>query len=278
MSKKIFIVSVFALLACGAFLALAQDAPPRKGTIILATTTSVQDTGLLDALIPAFEKSGQYTVKTVAVGSGQAMQLGRQGEADLLLVHSPDDEKQFMADGFGTDRTTFMHNDFVILGPAEDPAGIKGVKSAAAAFSKIAASGRPFVSRADLSGTHRREQKLWAAAKSTPTAANYIEAGQGMAATLKIASEKNAYILSDRSTFLTQRKILSLVLLCEGDDALINRYSLILINTAKFPKVNAAGARALYDFILSSKGKKIVDGFGREKFGKPLFYYDYKAK
>lgn len=253
-------------------------APGKNRTLILATTTSVQDTGLLDVLVAAFQKGRDWTVKAVAVGSGQAMQMGKMGEADILWVHSPDDEKQFVAEGYGIERTTFMHNDFVVLGPASDPAGAKKAKTAAAVFAKIAASGSLFVSRGDKSGTHKKELKLWDAAKVKPAADRYIEVGQGMGATAKIADEKGAYTLCDRSTYLSLKKDLSLKIVSEGDEGLLNRYSLILVNPEKFPKTNVEGARAFFNFLLSRETKKIVEGYGREKFGKQLFFYDYPVK
>lgn len=280
MFKKILAGLCLAVLTAPLYYAGAQEAakPVKNKTIILATTTSVQDTGLLDALIDAFRKSGDYVVKAIAVGSGQAMQLGKTGEADLLWVHSPYDEKQFVEEGYGRNRTTFMHNDFVVLGPEADPAKVKGEKKAAAAFAKIAASGALFVSRGDKSGTHKKELKLWDAAKTKPAADKYVEAGQGMAAVLGMADEKGAYVLADRSTYLSMKKNLALKIVCEGDEGLLNRYSLILVNAEKFPKVNAEGAKAFFDFLLTKKTKKIVEKFGVEKYGKQLFFYDYKAR
>ena len=253
-----------------------QNKPAPANIVRLATTTSVQDTGLLDVVADAFQKDGKYKLQAIAVGSGQAMQLGKTGEADILWVHSPDDEAQFVSEGFGTDRTTFLHNDFVILGPASDPAKIKGAKKAADAFKKIAAAKALFISRGDNSGTHKKELKLWDAAKAKPAKPAYLEAGQGMAATLTMAEEKNAYALADRATYLSMKKNIGLIVLCEGDDELINRYSLILVNTAKFPKVNAAGARAFFDFVLSRPAKELIEKFGQEKYGRQLFFYDYK--
>jgi len=244
----------------------------------LATTTSVRDSGLLDVLTEEFQKDGKYILQAIAVGSGQAMQLGRTGEADILWVHSPDAEKKFVAEGFGTDRVAFLHNDFVILGPAADPAKIKGGKKAAEAFKKIAAAKALFVSRADQSGTHSKELKLWSASGIKPSGEYYLEAGQGMAGTLSIAEEKKAYVLADRSTYLSMKKNLGLEVLSEGDEALLNRYSLILVNPAKFPKLNAGGARAYYAFVLSERSKAIIEGFGVEKFGQPLFHWDLPAK
>lgn len=276
MFKKIIAGLCLALLTAPAFSGEAK--PAKNKTVILATTTSVQDTGLLDLLLAAFQKKTGYLVKAIAVGSGQAMQLGRTGEADLLWVHSPDDEKQFVEEGYGNSRTTFMHNDFVLLGPASDPARIKGEKKAADAFAKIAASGALFISRGDKSGTHKKELKLWDAAKAKPAAEKYVEAGQGMAAVVGMANEKEAYVLADRSTYLSLRKTISLQILCEGDEALLNRYSLILVSTDKFPKVNAEGAKAFFDFLLSKQTKKIVEKYGVDKYGKQLFFYDYKVK
>ncbi len=259
--------------------AFAEEAGPLKNkTIILATTTSVRDSGLLDALTGLFRKQTGYTLQSIAVGSGQALQLGRTGEADILWAHSPDDEKRFVEEGYGTDRTTFMHNDFILLGPATDPARVKGAEKAADAFKKIADKGALFVSRGDKSGTHKKELKLWDAAKVKPAQEVYLEVGQGMAAALSIANEKDAYILADRSTYLSMRKNLGLKIVSEGGEAMINRYSLILVSAAKFPKVNAAGARAFFDFMLSKPAKEAVEKFGREKYGKQLFYYDHKVK
>ena len=262
-----------------AFLAFGcQNKPSPQNIVRLATTTSVQDTGLLDVLTDAFQKDGAYKLQAIAVGSGQAIQLGKTGEADILWVHSPDDEAQFVAEGYGTDRITFMHNDFVILGPAADPAKVKGTKKAAAAFKKIAAAKAVFVSRADNSGTNKKELKLWDEAGVKTAKEAYVEAGQGMAATLSMANEKTAYVLADRSTYLSMKKNISLVIVSEGDDALINRYSLILVNTAKFPKVNAAGAKAFFDFVLSKPAKEMIEKYGQDKYGRQLFFYDYKIQ
>lgn len=264
------------LAAAALFAAGCQKTP--QNIVRLATTTSVQDTGLLDAVAEAFQKDGKYKLQAIAVGSGQAMQLGKTGEADILWVHSPDDEAQFAAEGYGTGRTTFLHNDFVLLGPAADPAKVKGEKKAAAAFKKIAAAKAAFVSRADKSGTHKKELKLWAAAKVQPGKEYYVESGQGMAATLSMANEKNAYVLADRSTYLSMKKNIALEIVSEGDSALINRYSLLLVNPAKFSKVNAAGARAFFDFTLSKPAKELIEKFGQDKYGRQLFFYDYKVK
>ena len=263
------------LLVSFVLLSGCQGQPAPETMVRLATTTSVRDTGLLDVLTETFQATG-YTLQSIAVGSGQAMQLGKTGEADILWVHSPDDELEFVAQGYGTERTTFLHNDFVLLGPPADPARVKGTKKAADAFKKIAAAKAGFVSRADKSGTHKKELKLWQAAGVMPGPECYVEAGQGMAGTLSVANEKNAYALADRSTFLSMKKNIGLVIVSEGDAALINRYSLILVSSAKFPRVNAAGARAFFGFMLSKPAKDIIETFGQDVYGRQLFFYDYR--
>jgi len=244
--------------------------------IILATTTSVQDTGLLDALIVAFQKKSGFMVKTIAVGTGQALRMGRSGEADILWVHSPDDEKQFVSEGYGINRVTFMHNDFVILGPKNDPARVLGAKSAAEAFKMIAAAKALFVSRGDNSGTHKKEKAIWAEAGASPDKDAYIEIGQGMAQTAAVANEKEGYVLADRSTYLSLKRSIGLIIVCEGGSALINKYSLILINPDKFTRINARGAKMLFNFLLSKESRDIVETFGKEKFGQQLFFWDLK--
>ena len=245
-------------------------------TVILGTTTSVQETGLLEVLVKKFQEKSGLLVKSIAVGSGQAMQLGKQGEADILWVHSPDDEEQFVKEGFGTDRTTFMHNDFVILGPQADPAKVMKEKDAVMAFKKIADAKALFVSRGDKSGTHKKELKLWGLTGTKPKAEGYVEVGQGMAATIGVANEKQAYCLADRSSYLALKPTLKLVIVSEGDEKLLNRYSLILVNKAKFPKVNTAGAKAFMAYLLSADAKKIIEEFGKGRYQTQLFYYDYK--
>jgi len=273
MVKKIVLTFLFVTLSGGIFLNC--NAGENK-TVILATTTSVQDTGLLDMLADAFQKKTGYTLKAIAVGSGQAFKMARDGNADILWVHSPDDEKKFVDEGYGTDRTTIMHNDFVILGPENGPADIKGDKDVRDAFRKIAVSKAVFVSRGDNSGTHKKEKRIWEIAGVLPDKGSYIEVGQGMAATLRVADEKKGYILCDRSTYLSLKNTIGLTILCEGDPSLVNYYSLILVNFVKFPKVNKEGAKALFDFLLSEYSKNIIENFGRNKFGKQLFFWDHK--
>jgi tungstate transport system substrate-binding protein len=265
--------AVCALFA--AVLFVAGPAPAQENNLILATTTSTQDTGLLDVLVPAFEKQSGFMVKTIAVGSGQAMTMGQKGEADVLLVHSPDAEVKFMAEGFGTSRRLVMHNDFVIAGPAADPAKIKGMKNSAEAFKAIGAGGGTFISRGDNSGTHAKEKGLWKAAGVTAEGqAWYQQTGLGMGQTLNVASEKGFYTLADRGTYLAMKKTLSLDILVEGDKSLLNVYHVIEVNPAKWPKVNVAGAKAFADFMVSAETQKTIETFGVEKFGSPLFFPD----
>lgn len=271
------------LLVAAPIFAPAEAAPkaPKNKVVILATTTSTQDSGLLDVLLPEFEKETRYFVKTISVGSGQAIAMGRKGEADVLLVHSPDDEEKLVAEGFAADRRRVMHNDFVIVGPAADPAGIKGAKDSAEAFKKIAGAGALFVSRGDNSGTHARELKLWKAA-GIPTEGRswYQQTGLGMGDTLNVASEKSGYTLADRGTFLAlnKKKRLGLEMLVQGEPSLLNIYHVMVVNPEKWPKVNTAGAKAFADFLVSKQAQELVRTFGVEQFGEPLFFPDAGRK
>lgn len=257
--------------ACGS---AGANKPPANPNLILATTTSTQDSGLLDVLVPLFEKQSGYTVKTVAVGTGEALKMGEQGNADVLLVHAPSSEMTFMQGGSGKDRMLVMHNDFIMVGPAADPAGIKG-KTPAAALTAIYEAGAPFVTRADDSGTYKKEVSLWQKAGVDPKGQSwYIETGQGMGASLTVASEKEAYILTDRATYLANKENLQLEILNEGDNSLLNVYHVITVNPDKWPKVNYEGARAFAKFITSAATQKVIGQFGRDKFGQPLFYPD----
>ncbi|MCU0594302.1 MAG: substrate-binding domain-containing protein [Desulfobacterota bacterium] len=267
-------MGILVLLACGTSVAQAQDK-----TLILATTTSTQDTGLLDVLIPIFEKQTGYFVKTIAVGSGQAMTMGQKGEADVLLVHSPAAEKKFMEDGFGVNRRLVMHNDFIIVGPAEDPAKIKGMKSAGEAFKKLAAAQALFVSRGDNSGTHAKEKDVWKVAGVKCEGEKwYQQTGLGMGQTLNVAAEKKGYCLTDRGTYLALAKTLKLDILVEGDAVLLNIYHVMEVNPQKWPKVNIAAAKAFADFMVSKETQEIIKTFGVEKYGSPLFFPDAGKK
>jgi tungstate transport system substrate-binding protein len=269
------LLAAFAALAAVAGLpgsAAAAGARP----VILATTTSTQDSGLLDVLLPDFEARCGCRVKTVAVGSGQALALGRRGEADVLLVHSPADEERLMAEGFGANRRLVMHNDLVVLGPAADPARVRGRPSASQAFRAIAASGSLFLSRGDESGTHSREKELWKAAGVEPSGAWYQQTGLGMGETLNVASEKGGYLLADRGTFLARNRArpLGLEVLVEGEPLLRNVYSVIEVSPARWPTVNGAGARALADYLVSAPVQEVIGRFGVKETGAPLFVPD----
>ncbi len=260
-------------------LSLSFPVMAQKRNIILATTTSIQDSGLLDVLLPVFAKKSGYFVKTLAVGSGQAIALGQRGEADVLLVHFPEAERKFVAEGFGINRRLMMHNEYVIAGPSGDPAKIKGLTSSSASFRKIATARNLFLSRGDHSGTHEKEKDIWRAAGLNPEGEKwYQQTGLGMGQTLSIASEKRAYTLSDRGTFLTLRRNLGLNILLEGDAFLLNIYHVIEVNPNKWPKVNAAGAKAFAEFMVSKEAQEIIKNFGVEKFGSPLFFPDAGKK
>ncbi|MFZ5824246.1 MAG: substrate-binding domain-containing protein [Bacillota bacterium] len=243
-------------------------------TVILATTTSTQDSGLLDVLLPLFEKQSGYQVKPIAVGTGQALVMGERGEADLLLVHAPASERVLVEKGVAVNRRLVMHNDFVIVGPPGDPAGVKGVRTGAEALARIAQAGAPFFSRGDNSGTHQKELALWKATGLTPEGRWYQQTGSGMGQTLNVASEKGGYALTDRATFLSLRKHLKLELVLEGDAPLLNIYHVMQVNPARFDRVNAEGAKALADFFLSPEAQEAIGRFGVDRYGQPLFFPD----
>ena len=257
------------VVLCLAWTPAGAQAP--ASTVVLSTTTSTQDSGLLDVLIPLFEKQTGLTVKPVSVGTGQALALAARGEADVTLVHAPSLEKKYVADGKLLNRRLVMYNDFIVIGPEDDPAKIRGEKRAAAAFAKIAAAGARFVSRGDKSGTHILEQALWKESRATPAAPWYIESGQGMGATLGIADDRRAYTLTDRGTYLAFSKRLALKPLVEGDKALFNVYSVMEVNPANGSRVNAAGGKAFAEFMLAPATQAVIKTFGVDKFGQPLF-------
>ncbi|HEY8491524.1 MAG TPA: substrate-binding domain-containing protein [Dehalococcoidia bacterium] len=248
---------------------------PDRDELILATTTSTMDSGLLDVLIPAFEEESGYRVTPVAVGSGQALELGRRGEADVLLVHAPEAEERFMAEGHGVDRRLVMHNDFVIVGPPEDPAGARAAAATREVLSRIAAAGARFISRGDDSGTHQLERALWQAAGIDPEGeAWYVVSGQGMGATLGVANERRGYTLTDRATYLALRDRLDLEILHQGDPVLRNVYHVIQVDPSKNDRVNAEGAQAFAEFLVGERAQEIIGEFGRDRFGEPLFTPD----
>jgi tungstate transport system substrate-binding protein len=244
----------------------------RNRNVILATTTSTQDSGLLDVLVPLFQKQRGYTVKTVAVGTGQALALAAKGDADVALVHAPSLEREYVAKGTLLNRRLVMYNDFVIIGPKEDPAKIRSQKSTVAAFKAIEQAKAGFVSRGDNSGTHVLEKSLWKAARIEPNGPWYIESGQGMGATLTIASERHLYTLTDRGTFLALGKSLRLAVLVEGDRVLFNIYSVMEVNPANGPRINTAGGKAFADFMVAPQTQAVIRSFGTDRFGQSLFY------
>jgi len=253
---------------------------PANPELLLVSTTTTQDSGLLDVLLPAFEKATGYQVKLVSVGSGDALKMGEEGNVDVILLHSPSAEKTFMEGGFGIDRRLVMHNDFIIVGPAADPVHIKGM-APLDALKAIYAAGATFVSRGDDSGTNKKELDLWKKAELDPKTekpAWYLETGQGQGVTLTVASEKGAYALADRGTYLAYQDKVDLQILVEGDPSLLNVYHVITVNPDKWPKVNVAGAKAFADFITSDAGQEIIRTFGVDKYGQPLFIPDADKK
>jgi tungstate transport system substrate-binding protein len=274
--RKIILWSIVAL---SLFILGIASVQAQQKTVILSTTTSTQDSGLLDVLIPIFEKQSGYFVKTIAVGSGQAMAMGQKGEADVLLVHSPAAEKKFVAEEYGVNRRLIMHNDYVIVGPSEDSAKVKGLKSTVEAFKKIASGQALFLSRGDNSGTHAKEKDIWKAAAVNPEGQKwYQQTGLGMGQTLNVTNEKKGYTLADRGTYLALKKNLQLDILVEGDAILLNIYHVIEVNPVKWPKVNAAGGKAFADFMVAKETQEIIRTFGVEKYGSPLFFPDAGKK
>ncbi|HAF12058.1 MAG TPA: tungsten ABC transporter substrate-binding protein [Chloroflexi bacterium] len=276
------VCSAIVLAACAAAqptaVATTQGAPsaspsPARPDLLLATTTSTQDSGLLDVLIPDFEKKTGYKVKTSAVGTGAALAIGARGDADVVLVHAPSLEQDFMKQGNGDRRLFVMHNDFIVVGPPADPAGITG-KGALDALRAIAAAQAMFISRGDNSGTDVLEKSLWKQAGITPAKPWYVEAATGMGQTLQIASEKRAYTITDRSTYVARKASLDLGIVVDKDPPLLNYYHVITVSPTKFPKVNSAGANAFADYLVNADTQKLIASFGVDKFGQQLFFPD----
>jgi tungstate transport system substrate-binding protein len=263
------LVMVFsALVIAGPDSIAAQG---QRSPVILSTTTSTQDSGLLDTLVPMFERQSGYAIKTIAVGTGQALALAARGEADVVLVHAPALEKKFVEEGKMRNRRLVMYNDFVIIGPENDPARIKGMTFAAQAMKAIAQTGSRFVSRGDNSGTHILEKSLWKAAGVQPAAPWYIESGQGMGMTLGVADDRNAYTITDRGTYLAFQKRLRLPILVQGDKPLLNVYSVMEVNPANGSKINVEGGKAFADFMLAPETQSVIKAFGVDKYGQALF-------
>jgi tungstate transport system substrate-binding protein len=252
-------------------LSTAAAQAPASRVVILSTTTSTQDSGLLDVIVPMFEKQSGYSVKTISVGTGQALALAGRGEADVTLAHAPTLEKKYVSDGKMQNRRLVMYNDFVIIGPPDDPAKIKGLAKATEALKRIAETQSRFVSRGDKSGTHTLELALWQQAGIEPKESWYIESGQGMGQTLGIANERGAYTVTDRATFLAFQQRVKLPILVEKDRPLLNIYSVMEVNPANGPRVNPVGGKAFADFMVSPEVQAVIRTFGVDKYGQPLF-------
>jgi tungstate transport system substrate-binding protein len=288
MKKRILILLLVLGVILAACLSPAGDGPsapvepaepvaPANPTLILATTTSTQDSGLLDVLVPMFQDQTGYTVQTIAVGTGAALAMAQEGNADVLLVHAPASEIRLMESGDCMDRFLVMHNDFVIVGPAADPAGIQGNAVAADAFGMIAAAEASFISRGDDSGTNKKELSIWSNTDYEPNTdkpAWYVESGQGMGATLVIASEKGAYTMTDRATYLANQENLELEILMEGDAVLLNVYHVMTVNPEKWEAVNYDGGLAFANFMIDPATQDVIREFGVDEFGQPLFFPD----
>ncbi|HOY66645.1 MAG TPA: substrate-binding domain-containing protein [Candidatus Ozemobacteraceae bacterium] len=259
----VLLTLAISLIACGSVFAAEAPAVPVRasGTIILATTTSTQATGLLDVLLAAYAKDSGITVKAVAVGTGRALELAKNGDADVVMVHARSLEDAFVADGFGVHAYDLMYNDFVIVGPASDAALVKGAPAASSAFARIASGSTRFISRADKSGTHERELGIWNSVGIKPSGTWYVEAGQGMAETLKMADEMQGYTLTDRATWLSMRSKLNLAVVYEKPEELKNPYGVIAVNAAKVPQAKTDLAVAFIDWLVGPKGQEIIKGF-----------------
>lgn len=251
----------------------AASEPP--GRLVLATTTSTENSGLLAYILPDFETKYNARVEVIAVGTGQALELGKNGDADVVLVHARAKEDAFVAEGYGVNRQDVMYNDFIIVGPPDDPAGVRGMTDVAASFARLAESGSPFISRGDDSGTHTKEKAIWAKAGIEPEGDWYISAGQGMGAILTMADEQLSYTLSDRATYLARTlEGIDLVILVEGDPMLFNPYGVIAVNPELHPNVNYGLATQFIEWFTSVETQKLIGGFGVAEFGQPLFVPD----
>lgn len=273
MPTRTLLARLAALLAAAVLATSCQGGGDRD--VILATTTSTVDSGLLDALAPVFERESGYHLKYVGVGSGAALAMAERGDADVVLAHAPEAERELVEKGIVVNRRLVMHNDFLLVGPPDDPAGVRRAGSAAAALRAVVSSGATFVSRGDNSGTHQLELRLWERSGLDPASIpKYVESGQGMGQTLQLASARRAYTLTDRGTFLALRDGLDLAPLFEGDPALLNVYHVMAVNPGRFPRVNAEGARAWVEFLVSDEAQRIIGSFGVDRFGQALFTPD----
>lgn len=268
------------LSACGTSGSDKAAAKPKKEShkksapteMILATTTSTQDSGLLDVLIPMFEKENNVKVKTIAVGTGQALEMGTKGEADALLVHAPQAEQAVVDSGDAINRKRVMYNDFILVGPSENPARVSG-QDIKAAFKKVNDSKAIFISRGDDSGTNKMELSLWKSINITPGGASYVSTGQGMGPTLQIAAEKKGYVLTDRATYLAQKKNLGdMKIVVEGGDDLMNIYHVMQVNPEKHKLVNSKDAKKFVNFMVNAKTQDVIENFGKKEYGQSLFF------
>lgn len=271
--RQLLLAAVLLPIVCLAGCGDDDSGGSARDPVILATTTSTQDSGLLDELVPAFEHDRGYQVKPIAVGSGEAIEMGARGEADVVLAHSPDAEEELMASGKAGTRRTVMHNDYVVVGPADDPAAVKGT-AAAAALARIARRKATFVSRGDDSGTHVFELSLWEQAGVEPAGGWYQESGQGMGATLQIANDKDGYTISDRGTYFATESARDLEILVEGGVELLNVYHVIDMTAKAGERVNEAGGKALADWLVSAPAQQAIGSFGEEEYGRQLFVPD----
>lgn len=277
--KKILVTFLILALAMTSFIGCSKDTSTKsndtkgKGSIILATTTSTENSGLLDYILPNFKEETGIDVKVVAVGTGKALEMGRQGEADVLLVHAKSSEEQFVQEGHGTERFDVMYNDFVIIGPKDDPVKLaeKAGSDVIEAFKILSGGESKFVSRGDDSGTHKKEKKFWEEASIEPEGDWYVSAGKGMGDVIQMTNEMLGYTMSDRATYLSMKDKIELKVAVEGDSKLFNQYGVIPVNPDKNDKINNDGAKAFVDWILSEKTQKTIGEFGKEKFGQPLF-------
>ena len=267
MKLRIIRIIVFSFLFC----CIAYVSPVLAETRLrMSTTTSTENSGLLDVLLPPFEKANNIKVDVIAVGTGNALKLGENGDVDVVFVHAREAEDAFVADGFGIYRRDVMYNDFVVVGPAQDPAGLKKSKNIVEVFMKLAKGKADFISRGDDSGTHKKEKKLWKTAGITPHGTWYIEAGQSMGAVLQMADEKRAYTLTDRGTFIAYAEKIGLTLVFEGDKNLNNPYGVIAVNPVRYPHVHYKLAKRFIDFLTNVEGQRIIAGF--MKNGQRLFF------
>ncbi len=271
------VLILMSLVGCGNNAQQQEQQPQQQvepaGSIILSTTTSTNDSGLLDYLLPKFTEKTGIEVKVVAVGTGKALQMGKDGEADILLVHAKASEEEFVEEGHGTERKDVMYNDFVLVGPKEDPLKLKEnyPNDIIGAFKVIEQSQGKFVSRGDDSGTHKKELSIWEEAGIEPAGEWYLSAGSGMGDVLKIASEKAAYTMTDRATYLSLRDTLDLDIIVENDNRLFNQYGIIPVNPNKNNKINAEGAKTFMDWMLSEEAQNLIGEYGKDKYGMPLF-------